>query len=204
MIIWLGHSAFRIAGGIYIDPYSVKKDSPPANLILISHHHYDHCSPGDIEKIIGKNTIMLANPLAAKKLAKFGENLKTIYPGHKYNYSGFDIETVPAYSIKRTFHPKENAGAGFIITVSGKRVYHAGDTDLIPEMAETRCDIALLPVSGVFVMDPVEAFEAAKLIRPALAIPMHYGSVVGTAANAQKFATLCAAEGIQAKILALP
>jgi L-ascorbate metabolism protein UlaG (beta-lactamase superfamily) len=201
MIIWLGHSAFRIAGGIYIDPYSVKKDSPPANLILISHHHSDHCSPGDIERVIGKNTIILANPMSAKNLTMFDDNVKIVFPGHKYNYAGVEIETVPAYTIKRTAHPRENGGLGFIITVSGQKIYHAGDTDLIPEMSGFICDIALLPVSGVYVMDPEEAFKAAELIKPGLAIPMHYGSVVGTAANAQKFATLCAGKGIQAKIL---
>jgi len=154
-----------------------------------------------MKKIIGKNTIILANPLAAKKLSAFDDNIKTAFPGHKYEYAGVEIETVPAYSVTRTAHPTEGTGMGFIITVSGQRIYHAGDTDLIPEMSDVKCDIALLPVSGVYVMDPEEAFRAAEIIKPGLAIPMHYGSVIGTAANAQKFATLCAGKGIQAKIL---
>jgi L-ascorbate metabolism protein UlaG (beta-lactamase superfamily) len=201
MLIWLGQSAFRVAPDTYIDPYSVKKGSPAAKVILVSHEHYDHCSPQDIEKIIAEGTVILANARAAAKLGAFGARVKAVKAGEKHVFGELAVETVPAYSVTRTAHPRENGGLGFIITASGKRIYHAGDTDLIPEMKDIRCDIALLPVGGVFVMDAAEAAEAALLLKPELAIPMHYGSVTGIAADAQKFATLCAKNGIQSKLL---
>lgn len=201
MIIWLGHSAFRVGPSAYIDPFTVKKGSPPAKLILVSHEHYDHCSPEEIAKVIAPDTAVLAPAAAARKLSVFGARVKEARPGERREFGEYAVETVPAYSVTRTTHPKANGGLGFIVTYSGKRVYHAGDTDLIPEMKDIKCDIALLPVDGVFAMSAEEAAEAAALIKPGLAIPMHYGSLSGKINSAQKFATLCAAQGIQAKLL---
>lgn len=201
MIIWMGQSSFRIAGRLCIDPLNVKKDTLPADLILVSHHHFDHCSPDNISRLICDKTIILTNRLAAKGLGMFKGKVEIMLPGEKRSINGIEVLAVPAYNKNENLHPKENNGLGFIVTVDGQKVYHAGDTDLIPEMSTVKCDIALLPVSGIYVMTPEEAAEAAALIKPSLAIPMHYGTTVGTMSDAQKFCMLCSRKGIQSKIL---
>ncbi|MFH1368824.1 MAG: MBL fold metallo-hydrolase [Elusimicrobiota bacterium] len=201
MIVWMGQSSFRLAGKIYTDPFNIKKDSIPAEIILISHHHFDHCSPDNIRKILSENTTILASRLAAKDLSMFKGRVEIMLPGEKRKLNDTEILAVPAYNTKPNLHPRGNDGLGFIISVNGQKIYHAGDTDLIPEMSNIKCDIALLPVSGTYVMTPEEAADAAAAIKPGLAIPMHYGSTVGTMEDAQKFCILCGKKGIQAKLL---
>lgn len=201
MILWTGQSSFRLAGKIYTDPFNVKKDSPAAELILISHQHYDHCSQENISKIAGSGTVILCNPMTAKVLNAFKGMIDEILPGDKRSVKGIDVLAVPAYNTKPNLHPKENNGLGFIVTVEGKKIYHAGDTDLIPEMSSFMCDIALLPVSGTYCMTAEEAARAAAVIKPGLAVPMHYGATVGTIEDAQKFCMLCGKQGIKAKLL---
>ena len=184
-ISWLGHDTFRIDGSqtIYIDPFRIDSGKT-ADLILVTHEHYDHCSPEDIEKIQGKNTLIVTESLSAKKLKG---NVKIVKPGDKIEVSGITIEAVPAYNTNKKFHPKANGWLGFIIEINGERIYHAGDTDLIPEMKNFKVDIALLPVSGTYVMTAEEAVEAALAIKPKTAIPMHYDSIVGSQENALAF-----------------
>lgn len=185
-IKWLGHDTFRIIGEkvIYTDPFQIKK-SERADIILITHEHYDHFSPEDIKKLLGPDTVIVIPVDCAGKI-KAKEVI--VKPGDKIIVDGIEIEVVPAYNINKNFHPKDKGWVGYIFKVSGKRIYLAGDTDYIPEMKNFRdIDIALLPVSGTYVMTAEEAVKAALDIKPKIAIPMHYGSIVGSEKDAQFF-----------------
>ena len=185
-ITWLGHDGFLIKGdgkAIVIDPFQVKQ-CEPADIILISHEHYDHCSPEDVKKIRKDSTVIVTE---AQSAAKLSGDVRVVQPGDKLTVSGIPIEAVPSYNTNKSFHPKENGWLGFIVTVGGVRIYHAGDTDRIPEMGSFQVDIALLPVSGTYVMTAEEAVEAARMIKPKVVIPMHYGAIVGSADDAKRF-----------------
>lgn len=185
MIHWLGHDSIRIDAGItiYIDPFKIQP-GPPADLILITHEHFDHCSPEDVAIIQKDDTVIVTEKDSAKKLSG---DVRVMAPGDSLTVQGIEIEAVPSYNINKKFHPKANNWLGFILTIDGSRVYHAGDTDLIPEMTDINADIALVPVSGTYVMTAKEAVEAALAINPSLAIPMHYGSIVGDTNDAETF-----------------
>lgn len=192
-IHWLGHDAVRIEGPptVYFDPYELSGESPEADVIFISHDHYDHCSPEDVSKIQKEDTTIVTIAAAADKLEG---NIRIVEPGDAITVRGIDVEAVPAYNVNKfrspgePFHPKEAGHVGFVITLDGQRIYHAGDTDHIPEMAdlqEKAIDIALLPVSGTYVMTVDEAVEAAKAIQPKVVIPMHVGRGIGSLEDAQ-------------------
>ncbi|MFQ5824008.1 MAG: MBL fold metallo-hydrolase [bacterium] len=191
-ISWLGHDSFKIKGEktIYIDPWKLK-DGESADIILITHDHYDHFSKEDIEKIHTDETVVVTNKTVAKGLKGL---VRTVEAGNKLSVQSVEIEVVPAYNLNKQFHPKSAGGLGFVIEMTGEKIYHAGDTDLIPEMESIQCDIALLPVSGTYVMTAEEAAEAAKKINPKLCIPMHYGEIVGTVKDAHQFKVLCPCE----------
>jgi len=176
-IAWLGHGSFRIEGAntVYFDPYMIS-EGPKADLILISHDHFDHCSPEDVAKISQPKTVIITEKDAARKLKGAVTILK---PGASSLTSGMRVEAVPAYNTDKDFHPKGKGWLGFIVEVGGVRIYHAGDTDFIPEMKEFKVDIAFLPVSGTYVMTAEQAVKAALAIKPKVAIPMHYGAIVG-------------------------
>jgi len=186
-IKWLGHAGFRIETGktVYIDPFQIDS-GPKADLVLISHSHYDHCSPEDLEKIVQDDTIIVTEESSAAQLSG---NVKIITPGDHLDVEGIGIEAVPAYNTDKHFHPKSNGWLGFVIDIEGVRIYHTGDSDFIPEMESIRADIALLPVSGTYVMDPQQAVTAALAINPEYVIPMHYGEIVGDASQAAEFKT---------------
>jgi L-ascorbate metabolism protein UlaG (beta-lactamase superfamily) len=184
-IVWLGHDSFRIDASktVYFDPYQISSD-PKADLILITHEHFDHCSPDDVAKIQQPGTIIVTEKDSARKLTG---DIRVIKPGDSIRVNGVEIEAVPSYNTDKDFHPKTNAWLGFIVDLEGVRVFHAGDTDFIPEMKAFTVDIALLPVSGTYVMTADQAAEAALAMNPKLAIPMHYGSIVGNDEDAIKF-----------------
>ncbi|MEW6558079.1 MAG: MBL fold metallo-hydrolase [Elusimicrobiota bacterium] len=201
-IKWLGHASFRIEGEktIYIDPWRLKKDLPKADIVLITHNHYDHCSPEDVQKISkgGKETVIVANKTSALSFSDM--EVKTVKPGDKITVHNVDIKVTPAYNINKPFHPKSSDGLGFIVTVSGQQIYHSGDTDIIPEMKNIKCDIVLLAVSGTYVMTASEAAKAAEMLKPKIAVPMHYGEIVGGNEDAQKFINLCKKLSIEANV----
>ena len=185
-IHWLGHDTFKIEGEqvIYTDPFKIKKKDT-AGIILITHEHHDHCSPEDVEKVQGTDTIIVS---PADCAAKLKGTIKIVKPGDTIEVRGIAIEVVPSYNTNKQFHTKNRGWVGYVFTVNGQRIYIAGDTDYIPEMKNIRADIALLPVSGTYVMTADEAVQAALDIKPTIAIPMHYGSIVGTEEDARKFA----------------
>ena len=184
-MVWLGHDAFRIDAEkfIYFDPYNISP-GPKADLILISHEHFDHCSPDDVSKIQGPGTVIVTEKASADKLTG---DVRIIAPGESMSIDEVMIEAVPSYNTDKDFHPKQKAWLGFIVEIEGVRIYHAGDTDFIPEMRGFKVDIALLPVSGTYVMTADQAVEAALAIQPKLAIPMHYGAIVGDDRDALAF-----------------
>jgi L-ascorbate metabolism protein UlaG (beta-lactamase superfamily) len=178
-IKWTGHDGFLIKTKqniIFIDPYEIS-DNNKADIVFITHPHYDHLSLPDLEKIRKPTTIFVTDRESAKSISG---DVRVVKPGDNISVSGIEIKAVPAYNTNKNFHPKANNWLGFVINVENERIYHAGDTDLIPEMGSFTVDIALLPVSGTYVMTAVEAAEAARLIKPKVAIPMHYGSIVGS------------------------
>ncbi len=187
---WLNHhAAFRITSAdkvVYIDPWDISA-SNDADIILITHPHYDHCSPSDVEKLSKGNTVVLAPTECAAKL----KNAKAIVPGQKMAFGDITIEAVPAYNVKperQNYHKKQDNWVGYVVEIAGKRIYHAGDTDKIPEMSSLRgIDLALLPCGGTYTMTGAEAGEAANAINPEIAIPMHCGRIVGTARDIDDF-----------------
>jgi L-ascorbate metabolism protein UlaG (beta-lactamase superfamily) len=200
-ISWLGHDSFRIKNGktIIIDPFKIRAIPDKADILLVSHEHFDHLSLDDIRKVSSDKTTIVTIPAVKKELSSMKvKEVKVVKPGDKVAFGDITVEVVPAYNLNKfrepgkPFHPKEDGKVGFILSIAGVRVYHAGDTDLIPEMRGFKTDVALLPVSGTYVMTPEEAAEATRMIKPKLAIPMHYGAIVGSEGDAEKFKQLAA------------
>jgi len=196
-IHWLGHDAVRIdaeEGVIYIDPWKLGDRPKKADLVLITHDHGDHCSPEDVETVMQEGTEIVTVAAAERKLQ--GLPVRTVAPGDAVTVRGVPVEAVPAYNVNKfrspgvPYHPKEAGYVGFVITVGGVRVYHAGDTDVIPAMKGIQADIALVPVSGTYVMTVEEAVEAVEIIRPRLAVPMHVGRGIGSLEDAERFREL--------------
>ncbi len=189
---WLGHDGFLVTGAgkhIYLDPYQINpRDKPAADYLLITHSHYDHLSVPDIEPLVTTNTTVICPPDCASKLQKFRMGkLHILEPGSVYSDEFVHVQGVPAYNENKPFHPRENGWLGYLLTVDKVVIYHTGDTDLIPEMKKIKCNIALLPVSGTYVMNAEEAANAANLIEPDVAIPMHWGAIIGVQDDAETF-----------------
>ena len=194
----IAHDTFRIQGSkvIYTDPFKVTKVDE-ADIVLISHEHFDHLSPEDLQKVTSPRTTIVASMSCKSGLKKVKvKETKFLEPGDKLSIDKIEIEAVPAYNVNKfrapgqVFHPKEDKKLGFVFQMDGTRVYFAGDTDLIPEMKSIQCDIALLPVSGTYVMTAEEAAEAVKAVKPKIAVPMHYAAIVGSDSDAQLFKSL--------------
>ncbi len=183
--VWWGHDGFRIdtEKTIYFEPYQIE-GGPEADLILVSHDHFDHCSPEDVAKIQGEKTVIVTEKDSAKKLSG---DVQVIKPGDSLTIDGVKIEAVPSYNTDKDFHPKGNNWLGFVVEIDGVKVYHTGDADFIPEMNDLEVDIAFIPVSGTYVMTSEQAVQAARAINPKVAIPMHYGAIVGEEQDALDF-----------------
>lgn len=195
-IKWLGHDGFSLDGSIriLIDPFKVTKPER-ADLILLSHNHFDHLSVDDIKNASTKDTIIVAANECMNMLKEFTIKEKiSILPGGEKIVKGIKIKAIPAYNLdkinpdsKKPFHPKEDDKVGFLLEFDGVKIYHTGDTDLIPEMLDLKPDITLVPVSGTYVMTVKEAAKAVEKIKPKIVIPMHYGAIVGSEKDAHDF-----------------
>jgi L-ascorbate metabolism protein UlaG (beta-lactamase superfamily) len=194
----IAHDTFRIQGSkvIYTDPFKVTK-ADEADIVLISHEHFDHLSLEDLQKVTSLRTTIVASVSCKGGLKRVkAKETKFLEPGGKLSIGNVEIEAVPAYNVNKfrqpgqVFHPKEDKKLGFVFQMDGTRVYFAGDTDFIPEMKSIQCDIALLPVSGTYVMTVEEAVEAAEAIKPKIVVPMHYAAIVGSDSDARRFKSL--------------
>ncbi|MHA1146701.1 MAG: MBL fold metallo-hydrolase [Promethearchaeota archaeon] len=177
-IYWLGHAAFKIImyNGviIYLDPYNIKEGKEKADIVVSSHNHGDHFSKKDIKEIVNDDTLIIGPVSCESSLKAF--KYKALNIGDSYDRKDLSIQLVPAYTIKKGTHPKSNQWAGMIISSGGRSIYHAGDTERIPEMkdlASKNITVAILPMGGTYTMDIDEATEAVLDIKPEIAIPMH-------------------------------
>ena len=191
----LYHSSIRInkEKTIYIDPFKIDRNYNDADIVFITHDHYDHYSEEDIDKVINENTTIIIPEELLTKLLRKGINknaIITVEPNEKYMVQGIKFETIPAYNTNKTFHPKKNGWVGYIIIINGIRYYIAGDTDITEENKQVKCDVAFVPVGGTYAMDFKEAASLINEIKPKIAIPIHYGSIVGTEQDAIDFIRL--------------
>jgi len=190
-ITWLGHASFRLERKhtvVYLDPWQIAGEPHDADVVLITHPHFDHLSSSDIGRVAKGGTVLVGPPDCLKGLTG---TLHPVKPGDHLQLDGVSVDVVPAYNTTTAYHPKANGWVGYIVDLGGPRIYHAGDTDVIPEMSSFKVDVALLPVGGTYTMTADQAAMAASILDPKLAIPMHYGSVVGSAADAQRFKESC-------------
>ena len=194
---WLGHDCFVLQGSrtIMFDPFKASGNYK-ADLLLISHEHYDHLSEDDIKRFSSGSTTIVAPPICEGQLKRFSLEKKFLAAGLRAEVKGVSIETVPAYNLNkfrepgRVFHPKPEGRVGYVVTLDGARFYHAGDSDATPEMMALDVDVAFLPVSGTYVMTAEEAAEAARAMKVKVAVPMHFASIVGSRQDAERFREL--------------
>ena len=189
---WLKNSSFLYDGDIkiYFDPWGVLDGSPKADVIFVTHAHDDHFSAEDIEKVREQHTRIAATADVAKELSG---NVEIVSPGDALELAGISVDVVPAYNSapdRQNFHPQANGWVGYVFTLEGTRIYHAGDTDAIPEMEAIDCDIAFLPIGGTYTMTPEEAGDAVRKLGPKIVVPMHYGFVAGTPKDMERFGEL--------------
>lgn len=189
-------SSIRIEGScgvIYLDPLHIPEEFHDAAFILITHNHGDHFSEEDIKKAAAPDTVLIVPEKMkdqANALASFVGSIETVKPGEQYRFGELEFETVAAYNNIKPFHPKKSGWVGYVLNVDGKRIYAAGDTDVVKENQAVRCDIAMVPIGGTFTMDAKKAAELVNTIGPEIAIPIHYGTIVGKPADAKTFASL--------------
>lgn len=192
----LGHSTIKFNNSkiiIYFDPYNIKENYNDADIIFITHDHYDHFSTDDIKKIKKDNTIIVVTEDIYPKALEIGflkTNIVTVKPNNNYLINNIKFTTIPAYNINKQFHPKENNWVGYIIEIYNTKFYIAGDTDMTEENMKIKCDVAFLPVGGTYTMTYEEAATLANKIEPKFAVPIHYGVLVGSKEDAERFKKL--------------
>ena len=178
-------------GTIYVDPLEIDNDAHDADYILITHDHYDHFSPEDIRKVAKADSILVVPEKMADKAQEVAGNvgkIETVKPGVYRELNGLEFETVPAYNLLKPFHPKSAEWVGYVLRIDGQRIYIAGDTDATKEAKAVKCEIALVPIGGTYTMDAKKAAELVNAIRPNVAVPVHYGSIVGKTSDGDVFA----------------
>jgi len=190
------HSSIRIEGEkiIYFDPYKINTEYHDADIIFITHSHFDHYSPEDIDKVIKEETIIVVPQSMATDVEY--DNVFTVDPEKEYEIGDISFQTISAYNVNKKFHPKENCWVGYVVNFEEKSYYVAGDTDITEEAKNVKCDIALIPCGGTYTMDYKEAAELANIISPKIAVPTHYGSVAGSPEDGKRFVELLN-DGIQ-------
>ena len=189
------HSSIRINKGlvIYFDSYKINKDYNDADIVFITHSHYDHYSEDDLKKVIKDNTIIVIPSDLEEKTIELGfdkEHIIVVKPNEEYNVLGINVKTIPAYNTNKNFHPKDNNWVGYIIKKDNTTYYIAGDTDKTPENKQVKCDIAFVPIGGTYTMNSFEAAELVNEIKPKIVVPIHYGLIVGTKEDAINFKNL--------------
>lgn len=194
------HSSIKIIGDkiIYVDPFRIKENKNDADIIFITHDHYDHYSLEDIEKVKKQNTIIVMPEHLERK-----DDLKDaviVMPNKKYQVEGINVETIPSYNINKPYHPKGNNWVGYILNIEGKRIYIPGDTDITEENMKIQCDILFVPIGGTYTMNYEEGAKLTNIIKPKVAIPVHYGEIVGKKEDEEEFKKLLE-KGIECKIL---
>ena len=197
-ITWTGHAGFKILHGnkkMYIDPYKLSNKYEnifDADIVLITHNHFDHLSIEDLKNIINERTVIVSAQECLSQLKSLKvKDLIGMDPRNNEKLDDLVVEAVPAYNVNKDFHPKDDKKIGFILKFGNDRIYHTGDSDIIPEMKDTNPTIVLIPVSGTYVMTAEEASKAVnELINPKIAIPMHYGTIVGNKEDAIRFSEL--------------
>lgn len=191
----LCHSSIRFSKGkvIYFDPFKIEKNYSDADIVFITHDHYDHYSLEDIRKVIKKDTVLVLPTNLLEKALYDGferDNIVTVEPNKSYHVKGIKFSTVPSYNINKQFHPKENNWVGYLIEMDDLTYYIAGDTDITEENKQVKCDVAFVPVGGVYTMTYEEAAKLINEIKPRVAVPIHYGSIVGTKEDGLNFSKL--------------
>lgn len=200
-IYWLGHDSFRVVAGgfvLYFDPYQIQVGEPKADVVLVTHEHFDHCDPASIRRVSKPSTVVVAPPIAKSCVAKAAANIVEISVGETKEVGRARVTAYPAYNVNKfrdparglVFHPRQDGRVSYLVEVGGVRLFHAGDSDFIPEFRDVKADVVFVPVSGVYVMTPQEAAEFINTVEPAVAIPMHYGSIVASRAEAEEFRRL--------------
>lgn len=190
-IRWFMQSAFLWEDvAVYVDPLGVPGDAPKARAILITHSHRDHFSMDDIKKVMTPETLFVVPLDVGDTLQGEVGRMLIVSPGDAFEVVGLSVDAVAAYNLVpgRTNHPKDKNWVGYVIAIEGVRYYHAGDTDLIPEMEPIDCDVAMLPIGGTFTMDAGEAAAAARMLQPKVIVPMHFGYFAGSAGDAKRLA----------------
>ena len=195
----LCHSSIRFSKGntIYFDPFKIETNYNDADVIFITHDHYDHYSEEDIGKIVKEDTVIVIPEDLKTKVLKKGwkeENIITVIPNKSYTVKNIEFQTVPAYNVNKQFHPKENNWVGYLVNMEGITYYISGDTDITKENKKVKCDVAFVPVGGTYTMDYKEAAELINEIKPKVAVPTHYGSIIGSKKDGAKFAKLVDAD----------
>ena len=187
-------NSIRIISGewvIYVDPLEIAGEKHDADFIFVTHDHYDHFSPEDIRKIAKPDSILIVPEKMAGKAQEVSDavgRIETVKPAVNRDINGLEFETIPAYNLLKPFHPRSAEWVGYVLMTGGKRIYIAGDTDATREAKAVKCDIAIVPIGGTYTMDAKKAAELVNTIRPDIAVPVHYGSIVGKPSDGDVFA----------------